>query len=509
MSMRTRICLMLCLFFISLGCLRAQTLFNSIYSLDYPTCIFVNAVFANNKIYTYGIFDTDVNVNGSNDYGVVLSICDTNGILLSRHPFLSPLGIGLGADDNFAIRILSNGTIAISAGYFVYNKEQLLLFDTSGSLLLDKVINYDFGHNQYELLEINSGFLFGGNFIPPDSDNKCFITKTDNQGNIQWRKEYGDSTVFSYGVFDIKAVNDSIFMVASVEATWDWGRSYLFTVDGNGEMLSSFKSPLGEETAATSLEYLPNGRIIYTTNKISPLPSPIEKPSISKIVCRDTAFNLIWEKEVSPTNWYQNRIVDMKPTPDGNFVLAAKWAPGSNFETPEWAAGCLYKFTPDGEELWMVCDTPRWGVPTPLYYQDMYVGGLTVLPSGSVVLVGRADRWFQPPIRSFGWMFKVDANGCQYAPCQVSATEPQKPVMLKVYPNPGRGVVTLRLPDLPQGGRLEVFDAFGRKVQEKPTDPSVEMAYLDTTNWPPGTYIVQVNASGGRLVGVAKLLVSG
>ena len=338
--------------------------------------------------------------------------------------------------------------------------------------------------------------------------NRVFVTATDKQGNVKWYNEYWEQGFTGYNASDILRTDSNSYIIAASESiSSDTGHSLLVCIDSLGAVKWRFKGvPDQLESLVKSIAQLENGNLLYCTRRLYSLNGSIK--TISKLVCRDTAFNLVWEKEISPTNWLFNSILDMKPTPDGNFVLAARWAPGPEFESPEWRAGCLYKFTPEGEELWMVCDTPYWGYPVPLTNQDLNVGGLAVLPSGSVVLAGSADRSIPSPQRIYGWMFKVDANGCQYAPCQVSASSPVgKPQKLHVFPIPVRGPVTVRLPDLPQGGRLEVFDAFGRKVLEKTTDPSVEAAYLDTTVWPSGTYFVQVYASGGRLVGVAKLVV--
>lgn len=492
---------------------RSQPGFNYPYELNAETCIILNTVAAHGKIYAYGALKRDT---VPAQYGVALVIFDTNGVVQSVHPSFPQNGRSTGADDNYSIRVLSDGNIALSVGYFSSPYMGLILvFDPDGNLLWQKDIPYSSNHSQRELVELSDGFLLGGSYLPPAPNNtvqRDFVARADKQGNVLWYRSYGDVPELTYNMQYLDKLDNNTFVIGSVIGYSEgmgvnsWSRSRIYAIDSLGDVKWDFQGPILTETVVTSVQRTPDARWLYTTNHLDTAVNRPYFPNWSKVICRDSAWNLLWEKNISPNNWYRNQTFDMKPTPDGNYVVAARWAPGPTPDTAAWIGGCLYKFTPDGQELWRVCDTIHWGIPGA--EASLYVGGLTVLPSGSVVLAGRADRWKPTPTRSFGWLYKVDANGCMYAPCTVSADEPapSTPAPLWVYPNPASDWLTVRLPDLDGGGVLEAFDALGRPAGRMDTAAGQEAAYWEVGDWAPGLYALRLSA-GGRVLAAGRVLV--
>ncbi len=443
--------------------------------------------------------------------GIGLIIADTNGNVSGIYPYFDQGGKDLGVGDNYGIQILSDGNIAITGGYFSSYDNVIMKFSSQGEKLFCKDIPYFETHYQSEVVEVIDGFLLGGAFLPLNGHLRNFIVKTDNNGNILWKKEYGDNPTLTYNMRCLNKLDENTFIIGSVigqaifPSTFYEPRSHIFAIDSLGNVKWEFVGPIDKETRVTSVHHLPNGNWLYTTGEAITNTGIDPPPFWTKIVCRDSAWNLVWEKRISPTNWWRNQEVDMKPTPDGNFVVAARWAPGPSPEEPQWIAGCLYKITPEGEEVWQVCDTAYWDV-SPVEVEP-FVGGLVVLPSGSVVLVGRTDRYQPWPPRSYGWMFKVDANGCMYAPCSVPVEEPSKPAELWAYPNPAANRVTVRLPDLARGGQVEVFDALGRMVAEVRTEAGQEAAYFEVSGWSSGVYLLRL-VQDGRVLAAGRVVVA-
>ncbi len=493
--------LLFCIFYIFQKTV-AQPGFNFNYDLNLPTGGFVNGIFLNDRIYAYaGITHDSIVVS----YGIALAIVDTNGIVMSISQLFDPNGLGIGTGENYGIIQHSDGNIALTSGYFSSNKRLLIKLDPQGETLLFKEIEYDIYHNQSELIELADGFLLGGSNLPSTGHLRDFVTKTDKQGNVLWTKSYGDNPDLTYNMQSLSKLDENTFVIASVIGeAFIWARSHIYAIDSLGEVKWDFQGPIATETAVTCIQYLENGHWLYATSEINTSINPPYPPSWNKLVCRDSAWNLVWEKRISPTNWWRNQSIDMKPTPDGNFVVAARWAPGPSPEEPQWIAGCLYKITPEGEEVWQVCDTAYWDV-SPVEVEP-FVGGLVVLPSGSVVLVGRTDRYQPWPPRSYGWMFKVDANGCMYAPCSVPTEEPSKPAELWAYPNPAASRITVRLPDLARGGQVEVFDTLGRLVANVRTAEAQEAAYFDVSDWSSGVYLLRL-VQDGRVLAAGRVVV--
>ena len=80
-----------------------------------------------------------------------------------------------------------------------------------------------------------------------------------------------------------------------------------------------------------------------------------------KLIHRDSNFNLKWERYMANSYWESNRIRDLEPSRDGNWIgmgtvlLPEPYDPlaGGGYHS----AGCLYKVTGQGDSVWRACDT--------------------------------------------------------------------------------------------------------------------------------------------------------
>ena len=491
------------------GQVLGQPGFNKTYDLNSSGGTLVNGTTNGNMVFLNGSILHD-SIAGLQGVGLITA--DTNGNTTGIYPYFDPGGKDLGVGDNYGVKLLYNGGVVMTGDYFSQTATFTMLFSSNGGLMLFKKFDHDHKHFQNEIIETSDGFLFGGAFAPPiDGILRNYLIKTDKEGNILWEKEYWDDPNLTYNMRSMNKLDENTFVVGSVITQvippnmFGWAQSHIFAIDSLGDVKWEFKGPVNDESRVTSVHRLANGNWLYTTLEAVLGSGTIYLPTWTKVVCRDSAWNLVWEKRISPTNWWRNQEVDMKPTPDGNFVVAARWAPGPSPEEPQWIAGCLYKITPEGEEVWQVCDTAYWDV-SPVEVEP-FVGGLVVLPSGSVVLVGRTDRYQPWPPRSYGWMFKVDANGCMYAPCSVPTEEPSKPAELWAYPNPAASRITVRLPDLARGGQVEVFDTLGRLVANVRTAEAQEAAYFDVSDWSSGVYLLRL-VQDGRVLAAGRVVVA-
>ncbi|MDZ4682770.1 MAG: T9SS type A sorting domain-containing protein [Saprospiraceae bacterium] len=222
---------------------------------------------------------------------------------------------------------------------------------------------------------------------------------------------------------------------------------------------------------------------------------------IGEEMWRDSNFNVIWAQRLIPTLWTHAYTNELLPTPDGHWIVSENTAltgPDFTWTDAEGKVGCLTKVTSEGEILWQVCDPIHWDVTGAV--SDEFVGGHVVLPSGSSILIGRSNRWQPSPPQSFGWMFKVDENGCMVqSVCTTDVEEVvYKESKLQFYPNPARDALTLVLPQpLTTGGQFQIFNSTGRVEYQGQLASGAGEKTLDISRLAPGFYSIRLNVEDG------------
>ena len=490
----------------------AQSGFNKIYTfLDYPAGGFDNAMVIGNDIYLF----TGLNHDSIPGYtGMAMVKADTNGNIKQIAPFFEPnlRGIAMGA--NFPIFLSSNGKIAVGGLYWSYTSGFIASFDQTDFLFTNYAeVSHTGYHFQSDLVELSDGWLTIGAAHAYSGNLRNYASRVDKQGNILWTKYYGDNASLNYITSSVLKLDENTIVIgAAIKKIINgppyllWAKPWIFAVDTLGEVKWEWVSPKNNvgDGGPGSLHKLENGDWLHTTSDCNLDGTPYP-PCWTKVVRRDSAWNLIWQTRISPTDWYRNQPLDMKLSPDGNYIVATESAPGPAPDQPQYIAGCLHKITPDGKELWMVCDTAFFD--TESHWQEPVVGGLVVLPSGSSILIGGVTRWAPDPPQSYGWMFKVDANGCMYAPCSVPVEAPEAPgIALSVYPNPASEHFTVRLPELSRSAVLETYDALGRLVVQLPVSPGQEAVSVSAVGWHAGLYAIRL-VQQGRVLGAYRVVI--
>ncbi|MFM9951821.1 MAG: T9SS type A sorting domain-containing protein, partial [Saprospiraceae bacterium] len=229
-------------------------------------------------------------------------------------------------------------------------------------------------------------------------------------------------------------------------------------------------------------------------------PAPDSILAYNQLVRCDSNFNLLWEQRLSPTLWTHAYTNELLPTPDGHWIVSENVAltgPDFTWTGAEGKAGCLTKVTSEGEILWQVCDSIHWDVAGAV--SDEFVGGHVVLPSGSSILIGRTNRWQPSPPRSFGWMFKVDENGCMVeSACMTDVVEVvPEGIRMQIYPNPAREQLSLVLPTLTKSANLHIFNSLGRLEYNEEIEAGTTEKTLDISRLRPGFYSIRLNLEDG------------
>jgi hypothetical protein len=410
-----------------------------------------------------------------NQWGALLVKMDTLGNVLDyRMHFDTITGGSHAFASGYGLIHTSDGGYAMTSVLFF--TEYITLMKMNGAGDLEFVKKFEDSNvlavHPRKLLEVDSGFWIVGTKQRINGLGDVFIMKTDTNGVLGWEKMYGDIEVYE-GIGDIVEVYDNQFVIGASKYVFppsltpqnSWTKSWVFSVDEEGELLWEWTSEENEESGAFHILSDQTGGWVYSTTKYSiydPL-TPLFEP---RVIHRDQDFQKKWEQVISPTSWTTNVNFDLIATPGNDWVAASRWIlpdePLINPDTERWRPCCLYKLSAEGDSLWSRCDTMALGNST----GDYEYGAAVALPSGSIMAVGRFEEYLPDEQRFWGWVVKVDRDGCLEELCGVTDVEEplqEETVGVKVSPNPAREQVRF---ELPGAGQLRVYDVQGRLVRE-------------------------------------------
>ncbi len=460
---------------------------------------FSDVVASGDTLIAYGISYT----GDSSPYtGVVLALFDTLGTPIGTYVQPPPLDeLMIQSFDSDLVK-RSNGGYACVGTLFGTQRAFLSIFDGNGTLASSKSygINGVWVIFPRRILELHDGgFLMGGFARMPDYNSDNFLKRIGPAGNQIWGRAYG-TTHEDNNLQSLLRLDDNTFVVGGsrnapigTPLTSYWNDNWIFAVDSMGLKKWEWFGPTNEEVGVFSLHQTPDKGWVYASSTHE-LVSPEEWASKCKVVRRDSNFNLVWERILSPVGTYSNSLGGLAPTPDGNWLVSGSWpyktGPGQNDLT---FYSCLYKLNDQGDTLWGVRLKP------PLGYEGWaYPGGLTVLPSGSAVWALRFDRGEPTPVLSLGWLIKVDNDGCVETLCQTSSgAEAPLPITqaLLVYPNPARNEVNFELPTVGSSAQIKIFDLSGHLVW---TQEIQHKAVWQTEDRPAGLYFYSITIAGEK-----------
>ncbi len=347
------------------------------------------------------------------------------------------------------------------------------------------------------LVETSDGYMLTGytRDLTSPSNPDLYVIKTDKQGNEIWRKIYDTPNTLE-NVFEIKILDDNTFVLAAVRGAWisqqaGWNRSVLMCIDSTGAEKWVWESEAIEEMGGIfDFEQLPDGGWVFlasTSESNIPNIGWAFRPTVYRL---DKDFNVLWywiyDKYSSHQFWS-----DLERTKDGNFI-----ASGYLFEEGKIKAA-HYKFTPEGDSLWLRQDSVA-------SFNRSMLMGTDILSSGSIVSVGYGE--YGDINGSYGFVMKLSSDGCiDMLNCWPVANE----VVLgeadiSVYPNPFRDVLTISLLDYAQKeAYIHFYDVMGRILRKERIRHGVNELRVD--DFPSGMIFYEV-VDRGMIVGRGKLV---
>ncbi|MAT53003.1 MAG: hypothetical protein CMN32_00880 [Saprospirales bacterium] len=451
----------------------------------------------------------------ADQWGALFVKMDTNGVMLDYRLHLDTMDGQFAFNQGYPFISTSDGGYLLAGK--VFNRESYFIYklDVNGDI--------EFFREYYEppdiltllpqqIIEVGNGFLVCNIAQLQNGSNDVQITKINDAGEVEWEQLYGE---YSKGenVGSIWQEDENTIVLGCSKATDQFvnlpsllkcGSNWIFAIDSLGSIKWEWQSEPCEGSNIIGLHRTADGGWIYATRHLAAFDQS-NWGAAPKFVKRDSQFNLLWERQVAESYWDSNEMIDLKPTPDGNWVGAGLWVLPEPFyawsNDHKYTPGCLYKVSSEGDSIWVRCDT----VPMANHTKFHRYGGLAVLPSGSIVAAGGFEEFiFGVGDKSWAWVTKVDRHGCMEEPCLVTGVgevKVKEKALFYVYPNPATTHVDFFFQN-PAGGRhrqLLITDLAGRPVQSFALPEGETSLRWNTEELPPGVYFYRWITNGKPL----------
>lgn len=469
-------------------CIGQQPGFRKLYSSDITGASFVDIVWDGEKLITTGQFLTPSAPNNALN-GLLYMELDTNGNTLFTDIYFHPSDAVTPQIGN-SIYKSTNGLVYAMGQILDATSSYLSIYDESERVSTVVVPVDGLQSWLYHCIDWDDNILLSGCRSNYQYKNEGMLIKSDPMGNEIWRRYYG-SPGLDCGIQEPYVLDNNTIILPGHKMYWPgtgpitskWTKTWIVIVDSLGNVKSEWESPKNiENGVSTRLLKLPDGYWLYTTSEFIPMPGQIDDfGDRPKIVCRDSNFNLVWEKHLSDFDDKSTYLIDIMPTSDGNYLAIGKWT--------WYTVPSICKFSPEGDIIWSFHDPEAT-----VFGGDSYLGGIVELPSGSIVAAGYLEDYANN--KAHGLIIKLDKNGCIDTLCggSIGTYESDLVSKIKIYPNPTSDILTI---SNPIGDRIEIFDIAGKLVLF--ASVSEQEQTLGTHDLSAGVYLVKMQEKNIRV----------
>lgn len=485
--------------------LYAQQPFNYAYDLGAHAVAFSSIESLGDTIVMYGVI-----VEGSPP-ATHLLFCrmDTLGNVIDYQTYRDSLGREFTRPFQNSMIKLSDGSGFAAVGQFFDPQDGYFVkYNNVGTVT--RFVDYPdsvYGFNAFvEVEETSDGFYIIGSDVKNFA--RAFLKKVSQTGAPLWERKYFDSSMsnFASGLLILEP-NELVFSAHKVTSIGTplperKHTSWIFGLDSMGIMKWSWESePSLDEIGVGHLRVTDDGTWFYTGLK-GRYNKEFNEISVQPIfVFRDSNFNLLrvdtFGKADTPNFGFSNLLrlsngdwltIGVKPV---TYDISPKPLPGFYNSLSGWIA----RFDHDGNEIWSVVDTAFW---SETFGSENYLYDVIELASGSIVVCGYS-RTRDSGVKDWGWLIKLDKNGCiDTLFCGMVGLEQilemHSTLEVKVYPNPAAESARFDI----SGGRahtLYIYDTLGRLIN------TIGLTGGDTYYWncqdlPSGAYYYAVISEG-------------
>lgn len=394
-------------------------------------------------------------------WGVSFTKMDTLGNILDNKVHFDSIGWSYSFDERAKMISTSDGGYAMIGRKFSSGM-MFFKFDVNGNkeFFREYRDTTTFLDRPIDIVEIQGGYIYVAikqqmiDYMP-----NVYVMHIDYEGNVIWEIDYG--VIGWYDIINgitkiseneyLLTGNQSVVTIENIPNPNDWLRPLVLRIDTLGNILSTWTGEL--TTVGMSRQGL--GKV-YSTNDSGWVsiagsesiedffgqPALLRKPGVRKW---DSDFNLVWETFFGEfiNTGSGSRPISVTPTPDEGWVgvgIYTHAVPEAFYEG--YYASIMYKVNAEGDSLWSRTDT----IFSPAYGAKPILESVVALPSGSIITCGKVDRQIPTPVKSIGWIMKVDKHGCIEAGCNPISSLNIAPLIesFDVFPNPTDGQINIK-----------------------------------------------------------------
>ena len=495
--------------FIAYFLANAQSGFIKAYDLEKPGLVFSDMLLFEDTLVVCGLsFPKDPPYK----QGLLFAKLDTLGNVLSHTLHIDPLGNDyLFAEiPNKMIKVGDGTGYLLLAAIFQTNEALVVKLDNDGAVewIREYPDSLTIQDRNKAVVEVPDGFLVGGEKYLYDYQGDIYLMKIDKSGNKVWEKSYAVANNRRDAFENIFKTGENEYIISSSTGAiqnvpWQqWQNTVkIFAIDSLGnEKWSWESSPSLEELWIKGLQKTDDGGWAYATARGEFEFDGYMKRQ-AKFMIRDSNFNVVEERLLDDLDiGFYNYLIDLTPISNGGWLGI-----GINHEDvvdPFWAQAHGYawmvRIDEAGDTLWTRNDLTFPDTPT--YASLQLLHSAVELPSGSISAAG----YYQPdgPGPNLGVLIKVDKDGClvNCTPLTLGEYPRRQESEIKVFPNPARSDITIEIsaPFLPES-TWSLYNAVGQRVLVRKMERGATEVQVPLTGVPPGLYFWEMSSGESRM----------
>ncbi len=350
----------------------------------------------------------------------------------------------------------------------------------------------------------NNDIIIVGLAYPFGETSRIYLLKTDSLGNKLWDKWLGFGDSWYFWAFSVVPTSDKGFAIGGLVHYYPGGQKLdpiVIKTDslGNQEWIKYFGGPYRDHQAYVTLTKDSNimaGMIIAD----DPLGTTDYYGRIA-LAELDIDGNIIWEKKYGSKHLLSR--LNCVITIENNSIIAT----GYYYTDFPHTEGWILKTNSAGDSIWL----REYDHADQSIYSDNWLFDIKQTSDGGLIACGDITPREPDPGNQDAWVIKLDSNGCDTPNCDPTVIIPVERIFrlneIRIYPNPARDMLVVGSSWLVERQwKLEMYDLFGRKVEEIEVPRGREDTRFDVSGWQRGLYLVRVTCEDGD-VGCGKVVV--
>ena len=346
------------------------------------------------------------------------------------------------------------------------------------------------------IFEVSDGYILHLAKQHLNYNVKQHLLKIDKEGEVIWEKEYGENSI-NYSTLSQSSIwNDKIYITGA--RSINGISKYIFEIDLEGNLLDEFYFEKEEDLEVVDVGPIAidsEGNTIAETSIITLWDNNNgPKSKILEISKYAPDYSLLWNKQFGPDlQWALVGATTLTLDEEDNILASGNIMSVDTASNPS----LLIKLSPDGETIWERRDTIfQSELDSKSSFSRHTTKKHIVLPSGSTVMAGTAKQSDDLGGKIYGYVIKVDKDGCLEPGCRGSVNVNSSRIedSYDIVPNPSIG--RFEIPGKHNDAHL--FDVYGNKIAFT-SSFNGESTLVDVLNFSNGLYYFASSSDGLKI----------